>query len=225
MGIVAMRATSWTQSRGLREATSSTTFELSGPGDSRPRPDDLFVKAISVQGGEANIGGKRTPFARIVMTGVELRHATADPHTLRRQEGAVLKLEHAASFAAELRRILNDMVRASRTPTVPSAGTWSWTSVPLSAEDIMVTQVTASGTAVALVAGPTPTVRVDFMGTLVHGLTSSNPALHVQGAVFSGPRQVQALISSLRKVVDSALERQRRDAYVAAGERQTALAC
>jgi hypothetical protein len=196
---------------------SSTTFELCGPGDSRPRPDDLFVKALSVQGGEANIGGESTPFARIVMTGVELKHATADPHALRRQFGVVLKLEHAAAFAAELRRILNDMVRASRTPTVPSSGIWSWTSVPLAAEDMMVAQVTASGTAVALVAGPTPTVRVDFLGTLVHGLASSSPALHVHGAVFSGPRQVQSLISSLRKVVDSALERQRRDAYVAAG--------
>ncbi len=154
---------------------SSTIFELSGPGDSRPRPDDLFVKALSVQGGEANIGGESTPFARIVMTGVELKHATADPHALRRQEGVVLKLEHAAAFAAELRRILNGMVRASRTPTVPSSGIWSWTSVPPAAEDMMVAQVTASGTAVALVAGPTPTVRVDFLGTLVHGLTSSKP--------------------------------------------------
>jgi hypothetical protein len=201
---------------------ASTAFELSAPGDSPLRPDDLFVKAIAVQGGQAHFGGESTPFARLVMTGVELKHAGPEGRAPRRQEGAVLKLEHAARFAAELRRIMNEMVRSTRTPTVPSSGTWSWTSVPPLDADLLVKHTTASGTAIALSTGATPTVRVDFMGALVRGLSSSNPPLHVQGAVFSGPRQVQALIASLRKVVDSALEKQRLDTYVAGGEPLTA---
>jgi len=201
---------------------SSTAFELSDPGDSPLRPDDLFVKSLVVQGGQANIGGERTSFARVVMTGVELRHVAPEGRAQRCQEGAVLKLEHAARFAAELRQIMNDMVRSTRTPTVPASGTWSWTSVPPLDEDILVRQATASGTAIALSTGATPTIRVDFTGILVRGLASSNPPLHVRGAVFSGPRQVQALISSLRKVVDSALEKQRLDTYVAGGEPLTA---
>jgi hypothetical protein len=201
---------------------SSTAFELSNPGDSPLRPDDLFVRSLAVQGGEASIGGETTPFARVVMTGVQLKHVAPETRAPRHQESAVLKLEHAARFAAELRQIMNDMVRSTRTPTVASAGTWSWTSVPPSDEDIFVHQATASGTAIALTTGATPTIQVDFTGILMRGLSSSNPPLHVRGAIFSGPRQVQALISSLRKVVDSALEKQRLDTYMAGGEPLTA---
>jgi hypothetical protein len=60
----------------------------------------------------------------------------------------------------------------------------------------------------------TPTVRVDFIGTSVGALTTSLPAVHVHGAIFAGPRQVQTLISSLKKVVRSALEQRRVEAYV-----------
>jgi len=59
-------------------------------------------------------------------------------------------------------------------------------------------------------------VRVDFTGTSLQALTSVNPPIQVQGAIFSGPRQAQALISSLKKVVRSALQEQRIDVYVPA---------
>jgi hypothetical protein len=65
---------------------SSTAFELSNPGDSPLRPDDLFVRSLAVQGGEANIGGETTPFARVVMTGVELNHVAPETRAPRRQE-------------------------------------------------------------------------------------------------------------------------------------------
>ncbi|MGD0986112.1 MAG: hypothetical protein ABSA65_20265, partial [Acidimicrobiales bacterium] len=32
--------------------------------------DDIIVRAVLVQGGEADIGGEKTAFARIVMSGV-----------------------------------------------------------------------------------------------------------------------------------------------------------
>jgi hypothetical protein len=38
---------------------------------------------------------------------------------------------------------------------------------------------------------------------------AANPAVHEQGAILSGPRQAQALVSSLRNVVRSALELRR----------------
>jgi hypothetical protein len=40
----------------------------------------------------------------------------------------------------------------------------------------------------------------------------------VQGAIFSGPQQVQALVNSLRKVVRSALQQRRVEMYVSAEE-------
>jgi hypothetical protein len=67
------------------------------------------------------------------------------------------------------------------------------------------------------------TVRVDFTGTRVRGLTAANPAGHVQGAIFSGPRQAQALVSSSRKVVRSALEQRRVEFYVSAEESLSAI--
>jgi hypothetical protein len=91
-------------------------------------------------------------------------------------------------------------------------GNWSWTSAPPLDEDLLVAQVSADGA----VTGLTSTVRVDFTGTLVQGLAVENSAVHVQGAIFSGPRQAQALVSSLRKVVRSALEQPRVENYVSA---------
>jgi hypothetical protein len=120
--------------------------------------DDIIVKAVMVQGGEANIGGEKTAFARIVMSGVGVQQV----------------------------------------------------------KDLLVAQVSADGAAVPAVTGMTSTVRVDFTGTLVQALTVANPAVHVQGAIFSGPRQAQALVSSLRKVVRSALEQPRVENYVSA---------
>jgi hypothetical protein len=181
-----------------------------------PRRDDLVVKAVVVQGGEADIGGEKTAFARIVMTGVGLQHAKVDEKAPRRQEIAVLKLDDAAALAAGLRDVVDRIVRSTPTPAVPASGNWSWRSGPPLDEDLLVAQARAKGTAIPMAAGMATTVRVDFTGTLVEGLASANPAVHVQGAIFSGPRQAQALVSSLRKVVRSALEQRRVEIYVSA---------
>ncbi len=181
-----------------------------------PRREDLIVKAVSVQGGEAEIGGEKTAFARIVMTGFGLQHVSAEDPVPRRQEIAVLKLDDAAALAAGLHDVVDRIVRSTPTPAVPASGSWSWTSEPPLDEDLLVAQASANSAAIPAPTGIASTVRVDFTGSLVHGLTSANPAVHVQGAIFSGPRQVQALVSSLRKVVRSALEQRCVEIYVSA---------
>jgi len=178
--------------------------------------DDIIVKAVMVQGGEADIGGEKTVFARIVMNGVGLQQVKVDDQVLRRQEVAVLKLDDVAAFADGLHEVVNRIVRSTPTPAVPAMGNWSWTSAPPLDEDLLVAQASANGATVLAVTGMTSTVRVDFTGTLVQGLAVDNPAVHVQGAIFSGPRQAQALVSSLRKVVRSALEQPRVENYVSA---------
>ena len=182
------------------------------------RRDDLVVKAVVVQGGEAHIGGEKTAFARIVMSGVGLQHVKLDGQAPRRQEIAVLKLDDAAALAAGLHEVVDRIVRSTPTPAVPASGNWSWTSAPPLDEDLLVAQANAKGAAVPAVTGMTSTVRVDFTGTLVHRLALANPAVHVQGAIFSGPQQVQALVNSLKKVVRSALEQRRVEMYVSAQE-------
>jgi len=186
------------------------------------RPDDLVVRSLTVQGGEAEIGGEQTAFARIVLTGVELRYSGPNGGGPTRRDTAVLKLDHAATFAADLGGVMDNMVRSTRTPTVRSAGTWSWMGAPPHADDILVVEATANRTALPFASGTRPTVRVDFTGTLVHALAWSDPPVHVRRAVFSSPRQVQALTSSLKKVVLSALAQRRLDVYVAGDEPLTA---
>jgi hypothetical protein len=183
------------------------------PEDICPEGDDLFVRAISVQGGEAHIAGENTAFARIIMTGVDWKHLGLDGPVPKRQESAVLRLDAASAFVAQLHGVVNDMVRSSPTPTLPAAGSWSWSSAAPHAEELLVAQANAAPLEIGM---RSSTVRVDFTGTLVRGLCLSEPPVHVQGAVFSGPRQVQALISSLKKVVNSALAKRRLDVYVSA---------
>jgi hypothetical protein len=136
----------------------------------------------------------------------------------RRQEIAVLKLDDAAALAAGLHDVVDRIVRSTPTPAVPASGTWSWTSAPPFDEDLLVAQASANGAAVPELTGMASTVRVDFTGTLVQGLAAANPAVQVQGAIFSGPRQAQALIASLRKVVRSALQQRRVEVYLSAEE-------
>jgi hypothetical protein len=182
-----------------------------------PRPrDDIIVKALAVQGGEADIGGERTAFARIVMTGIGVRQAEVDDRAQRRQESAVLRIDDAAALADGLHDVVDRIVRSTPTPAVPAIGNWSWTSVPPLDEDLLVAMVSANGAAAPAPTGMSSTVRLDFTGTLVHGLAAANPAVHVQGAIFSGPRQAQALASSLRKVVRAALEQRLVEIYVSA---------
>jgi hypothetical protein len=193
-------------------------FEASDYPHVRALRNDLIVKAISVQGGETDIGGERTAFARIVMTGVDMRDVASGASAPRRQEAAVLKIDDATVFATELHEVVDRLVRSTPTPMVPASGYWSWTSEPLLDEDLLVTRANAILPDVSVARGVAPVVRVDFTGTLVQGLSSADPAVHVQGAVFAGPRQVQTLISSLKKVVRSALEQQRLDIYLSEEE-------
>jgi hypothetical protein len=182
-----------------------------------PRPEDLLVKSLNVLGGEAESGADKTAFARVVMSGVELGNARG-ARPLPREEAVVLKLEDAVKLAAELRGLLNALVRSTPTPDVPASGTWSWTRVPPLAEDLLVTRASAKGTAVSLAGGVRFTVRVDLTGSLMRELCSASPPLHARGAIFSGARQIQTLVSSLRKVVCSALEQQRTEIYQSAVE-------
>jgi len=180
--------------------------------------DDIIVRAVLVQGGEADIGGEKTAFARIVMSGVGVQQVKVDDQAPRREEIAVFKLDDAAAFADGLHEVVDRIVRSTPTPSVPALGNWSWTSAPPLDEDLLVAQASANGAAVLAVTGMTSTVRVDFTGTPVQGLTVENPVVHVQGAIFSSPRQAQALVSSLRKVVRSALEQRRVENYVSAAK-------
>jgi len=189
----------------------------SSPVTARSR-DDIIVKAVMVQGGEADIAGERTSFARIVMNGVGVQQVKLHDPAPRRQEIAVLKIDAAAALADGLHDVVDRIVRSTPTPMVPAIGNWSWTSAPLHEEDLLVARVRADGAAVQAAEGLTSTVRVDFTGTLVEGLALANPAVHVQGAIFSGTRQAQALVSSLRKLVRSALEQRRVEIYVSAAE-------
>jgi hypothetical protein len=182
-----------------------------------PRPrDDIIVKALTVQGGEADIGGERTAFARIVMSGVGAQQWEVDDETPRRQEIAVLKIDAAAALAKGLHEVVDRIVRSTPTPSLPAVGNWSWTSAPPLDEDLMVARVSADGAVGPALTGMSSTVRLDFTGTSVQGLAAANPPVHVQGAIFSGPRQAQTLVSSLRKLVSSALEQQRVENYVSA---------
>jgi hypothetical protein len=183
-----------------------------------PQRDDLVIKAVTVQGGEADIGGEKTAFARIVMSGIAVRHTQVEYQAPRRQETVVLRLDAAAALAASLKDVVDRIVRSTPTPAVPASGAWSWTSAPPLDEDLLVAQARAEGAADPAFTGLASTVRVDFTGTLVRGLLTADPAVHVQGAIFSGARQAQALVSSLRKVVRSALEQRRAEVYVSAQE-------
>lgn len=180
----------------------------------RPQREDLFVKAVSVQGGELDIGGETTAFARIAMTGVGLSSSVTNTQGPKRQEVAVLKLAEAENLAAQLGELLSFMARSNATPAPPAMGLWAWRSDPLLDDDLLIAQASAGATAVRAAGQVIPTVRVEFTGTSMQALRSDNPPVQVQRAVFSGPRQVQILISSLKKVVRSALEQRRVDIYV-----------
>ena len=182
------------------------------------RREDLIVKAVVVHGGEAEIAGAKTAFARIVMTGVGLQQVKVEDRPPRRQEIAVLKLDAAAALAAGLREAVDRIVRSTPTPAVAFSGNWSWTHRPPSDEDLLVAEVRADTTAAVSPTGTASSIRVDFTGTPVHALTAEDPPVHVLGAVFTAPHLAQVLVNSLRKVVRSALEQGRVETYVSARE-------
>ena len=189
----------------------------------RPQRDDLFVKAVSVQGGESDIDGEKTAFARIAMSGIGLSNSVTNSQAPRRQEIAVLKLSEAEDLAAQLGELLSFMARSTPTPATPAMGLWAWRSDPLLDDDLLVAQASAGATAIRAAGQVIPTIRVEFTGIPVEGLASANPPIRVQRVVFSGPRQVQSLISSLKKVVRSALEQRRTDVYIPTDQPMPAL--
>jgi hypothetical protein len=176
--------------------------------------DDMVVKVVSVQGGEAHIDGQTAAFARIVMSGNGLGERDPDVVALGRQVSVVLTLEIAQELVNVLDQIVNRIVRSSPTPTVRASGNWSWTTHPPQDEDLSAVAVSAKGVALKRGGEATPTVQVDFAGTLVTGLSSTERTCHVQGAVMSNVRQAQTLASSLKKFVRSALAKQRVEVYV-----------
>jgi hypothetical protein len=199
-----------------------TTAEQSQPEYRDIPPEDLYVKALSVQGGETEIEGEVTWFARIVMTGVDLKHLGSSEPAPRRQESVVLTLDLASALAIELREVIHDIVRRTPTPTVPATGIWSWSSAPARAEELIVRDAEVYAVAIPFGYDERFTVRTDFVGTFVHKLSSDETPADLLGTVFSGPRQVQALVSSLRKVVSSAAEKRRLEQLVSADRSGTA---
>ena len=191
----------------------------------RSRRDDLVVKAVMVQGGEAEIAGEKTAFARIVMSGVSPEHANLNGQAPRRQEIAVLKIDDAASLAASLHDVVDRIVRSTATPAIAASGSWSWTSTPPLGEDLLVVQARADTAAVLSANGTAPTPRVDFTGLPVQGLTAEDPPVQVLGVTFSAPRLAQVLVNSLRKVVRSALEQRRVEVYLSPRGSLSAFRC
>jgi len=159
----------------------------------------LLVTSLSVQGGEAAIGDEKTAFVRIVMSGVRLENMRLSSDTTPKRQAAVLKLGVADELTTSLREIMSLWARSTPTPVVPARGMWSWTSDSPPGDDILVTKVRAGGEEVRTAEHTTPIVRLDFVGTLLKALTSDVPPIRVPSAVFTVPRHVQSLISSLKK--------------------------
>jgi len=191
-----------------------------------PVLDDLLVSAVSVQGGESEIGGITTSFARIVMsgvgsgmTGIGSGSSIAGAEAPRRQRAAVLELTDADQLATDLQDVVSLMAESLRTPAPTAMGIWSWRSEPLLDDDLAVTGVAVCTTAIRDVSRVTPAIRLKFTGSSIRERSSAasvqvQGAIHVQGAIFAGPRQVQALVSSLKKVVRSSLQRRRVEVYL-----------
>jgi hypothetical protein len=163
--------------------------------------EDLLVTSLSVQGGEALIGSEKSAFARILLSGLRLENTTLSEDRRPARQVAVLKLDVAHELLVGLREIMNSWARSTPTPVVPARGVWSWMSGPLPGDDILVTHVKTGGEQIRKGDQVTPIIRLDFMGTpLEHSSLDVAPS-PMPGAVFSVPRHVQALISSLKKCI------------------------
>jgi hypothetical protein len=176
-------------------------MSLDSPGDHPVRgvSEDLLVTSLSVQGGEAVIGDEKAAFARILMSGVRLQNMKLPPDRVKTRQVALLKLDLAEELAVRLREIMNLWARSSPTPVLPARGTWSWNSEPLPSDDILVSQVKAGREEIQATGQTTPIVRLDFTGALLKASTSGLPPARMPAAIFTVPRHVQSLISSLKK--------------------------
>ncbi len=165
-------------------------------------PEDLFVTSLSVQGGETIIDREKTAFVRILLAGLRLENMTAANERRPVRQVTVLNLEVAEDLLTGLREIMNGWARSSRTPVLPARGVWSWMSGPLPGDDILVTKAMVAGEEIHRAGQVTPIIRLDFRGKLLKDAASTHlPPSRMPGAIFSVPRHVQALISSLKKCI------------------------
>lgn len=161
--------------------------------------EDLLVTSLSVQGGEAVIGDEKTAFARILMSGMRLQNGQLPIHRVKTRQVTLLKLDLAEELTEGLREIMNHWARSSPTPVLPARGTWSWHSEPLPSDDILVAEVKAGREEIRTSDQATPIVRLDFTGAPLEASTSGVPPVRMPAAIFTVPRHVQSLISSLKK--------------------------
>jgi len=177
------------------ETTLMSEADHTFPLSVAPQRDDLVIKAVIVQGGEADIGGEKTAFARIVMSGIAVRHTQVEYQAPRRQETVVLRLDAAAALAASLKEVVDRIVRSTPTPAVPASGAWSWTSAPPLDEDLLSLrrepkeQPTRRSPGWRRPCGWTSPAHG-------YGTVDRRPSGPRAGAIFSGARQAQALVSS-----------------------------
>ena len=155
--------------------------------------DDIVVKALTVQGGEADIGGEKTAFARIVMSGIGVQQAEVDDQAPRRQEIAVLKIDDAAALRTGSMMSWTASSDPRRRRPIPAIGNWSWTSVPPLDEDLLVARVSAEGAAVPAPSGMSSTVRLDFTGTLMQGSQRPTRPSTCRGPSFPVPARLRHL--------------------------------
>ncbi len=174
-------------------------FHPAAPLSSRGASEDLLVTSLSIQGGEAVIAGERTAFARVIISGVPLENMKVSSAKPPMRQAAVLTLEIADELILRLREIMNMWARSSPTPILPARGIWSWTSEPPPGEDILVSEIKADREEIAAGSSATPIVRLDFNGTFVGAVSSGVTPARMPAAVFTVPRHVQSLISSLKK--------------------------
>ena len=161
--------------------------------------EDLLVTSVSVQGGEAVIGEDKAAFARILISGTRLANMTVPAKKTTARQAAVLNLAIAEELTISLHDIMNQWARSSPTPILPARGTWTWTSEQPPDDDILITEVQARREQIRAANRSTPIVRLDFRGHLVKALTTDRQPTRMPGAVFTVPRHVQSLISSLKK--------------------------
>jgi hypothetical protein len=168
-----------------------------------PHTDDvsehLLVTSLSVQGGEAVIGTEKTAFTRILMSGSRLENLTTSSKQAPVRQAAVLNLAIAEELTVSLHQIMNQWARSSPTPILPARGTWAWTAQQPPGDDILITEVKATVEEIRTGGRTTPIVRLDFTGMLLKALTTEIRPRRMPGAIFTVPRHVQSLISSLKK--------------------------
>jgi hypothetical protein len=168
-----------------------------------PEAGALLVSSVVVQGGEAHIAGRKSPFTRITMSGVSLEHLDVPMRSAPKQQTAiVLGLDDADRLVADLHVVVNEIARATPTPMIRARGTWTWRADPPLPSDMLVADLKATEWKVRAGGMTRATVHLELTGTAVGELGMAR-GHRSQGAVFTTPQLAQALISSLKKSVQA----------------------